>query len=164
MEGKIGDLGTVRLVDPRRQSQMTKAPGTVDFMPPEALEDAQEDVTNFHYGKELDMFSFGYVMLHTLSHEWPTPLQVAIINSETGEATGGQSEVERHSRYFERIDRSRSDVLIPLIKSCLNNLPKNRPSIVKVCDQLEGEMRTLRSEMSKLQITTPHLSPKQVAS
>ena len=37
MEGKIGDLGTVRLVDPTRQSQMTKAPGTVDFMPPEAL-------------------------------------------------------------------------------------------------------------------------------
>ena len=37
MEGKIGDLGTARLVDPARQSQITKAPGTVDFMPPEAL-------------------------------------------------------------------------------------------------------------------------------
>ena len=37
MEGKIGDLGTARLVDPRRQSRMTKALGTVDFMPPEAL-------------------------------------------------------------------------------------------------------------------------------
>ena len=48
MEGKIGDLGTARLVDTRRQSRMTKAPGTVDFMPPEALEDV-----NIHYGKEL---------------------------------------------------------------------------------------------------------------
>ena len=37
MEGKIGDLGTARLVDPTRQTRMTKAPGTVDFMPPEAL-------------------------------------------------------------------------------------------------------------------------------
>ena len=45
MEGKIGDLGTARLVDPRRQSTMTKAPGTTDFMPPEAL----EDVTNLRY-------------------------------------------------------------------------------------------------------------------
>ena len=80
MEGKIGDLGTARLVDPRRQSRMTKAPGTVDFMPPEAL----EDVTNVHYGKKLDVFSFGCVMLHTLSHQWPTPSQAVIINPETG--------------------------------------------------------------------------------
>ena len=134
MEGKIGDLGTARLVDPRRQSRMTKAPGTVDFMPPEALEDVC-------YGKELDVFSFGCVMLHTLSHQWPTPSQAVIINPETGLVTGGRSEVERRCRYFERIDKkSRSDVLIPLIESCLSNLPKNRPSIVRVCDQLEGQL------------------------
>ena len=136
MEGKIGDLGTARLIDPRRQSRMTKAPGTVDFMPPEAL----EDVTNIHYGKKLDVFSFGCVMLHTLSHQWPTPSQAVIINPETGIVTGGRSEVERRSQYFERLDRSRSDVLIPLIESCLSNLPKNRPSIVRVCDQLEGQL------------------------
>ena len=102
MEGKIGDLGTARLVDPRRQSRMTKAPGTVDFMmPPEAL----EDVTNIHYGKELDVFSFGCVMLHTLSHQWPTPSQAAIINPETGLAIGGRTEVERRSKYFESRNR-----------------------------------------------------------
>ena len=115
---------------------MTKAPGTVDFMPPEALEDG----TNIRYGKELDVFSFGCVMLHTLSHQWPTPSQAVIINPETGLAIGGRTEVERRSRYFDRIDRSRSDVLIPLIKNCLGNLPKNRPSIVRVCDQLEGQL------------------------
>ena len=137
MEGKIGDLGTARLVDPRRQSRMTKAPGTVDFMPPEAL----GDITNIRYGKELDVFSFGCVMLHTLSHEWPTPSLPVITNPDTGLVTGGRSEVERRS---EKIDRSRSssgsDVLIPLIESCLSNLPKNRPSIVRVCDQLEGQL------------------------
>ena len=136
MEGKIGDLGTARLLDPRKQSQMTIAPGTGHFMPPEAL----EDVTNICYGKELDVFSFGCVMLHTLSHQWPTPSQAAVINPETGLIAGGRSEVERRSRYFERVDRSRSDVLIPLIESCLSNLPKNRPSIVRVCDQLEGQL------------------------
>ena len=207
MEGKIGDLGTARLVDPRRQSRMTKAPGTVDFMPPEAL----EDVTNIHYGKKLDVFSFGCVMLHTLSHQWPTPSQAVIINPETGLVTGGRTEAERRRQYFERIDRSRSDVLIPLIESCLSNLPKNRPSIVRVCDQLEGQLidrerpssneltvsalqqeiqqkdaelqrkdaeiqhltnavhdkdvmlETLRSDMSKLQITTSHSLPKKVS-
>ena len=136
MEGKIGDLGTARLVDPRRQSRMTQAPGTAHFMPPEAL---AEDVTSIHYGKELDVFSFGCVMLHTLSHQWPTPSQAVIVNPDTGLVTG-RTEVERHSQYFERIDRSRSDVFIPLIESCLSNLPKNRPSIVRVCDQLEGQL------------------------
>ena len=136
MEGKIGDLGTAHLVDPRRQSRMTKALGTVDFMPPEAL----ANVTNIRYGKELDVFSFGCVMLHTSSHEWPTPSEAVVINPDTGLVTGGRSEVERRSQYFERIDRSRSDVLIPLIEDCLSNLPKNRPSIVRVCDQLEGQL------------------------
>ena len=135
MEGKIGDLGTARLVDPRRQSRMTQAPGTVDFMPPEAL----ENITNIRYGKELDVFSFGCVMLHTLSHQWPTPSQAAIINPDTSLATGGRTEVERRSQYFEKIDRSSSDVLVSLIESCLSNLPKNRSSIVRVCDQLEGQ-------------------------
>ena len=148
MEGKIGDLGTARLVDPRRQSKMTKAPGTVDFMPPEAL----EDVTNIRYGKELDVFSFGCVMLHTLSHQWPTPSQAVIINPETGLAMGGRTEVDRRSQYFERIDKTNSDVLIPWIKSCLSNLPKNRPSIVRVCDQLEGQLvdrrRTSTNELT----------------
>ena len=148
MEGKIGDLGTARLVDPKRQSKMTKAPGTVDFMPPEAL----ADVTNIYYGKELDVFSFGCVMLHTLSNEWPTPSQAVIINPDTGLVTGGRTEVERRSRFFEKIDRSRSDVLIPLIENCLSNLPKHRPSIVRVCDQLEGQLvdneRALSNELT----------------
>ena len=133
MEGKIGDLGTARLVDPERQSKMTKGPGTVDFMPPEAL----EDITNVYYGKELDVFSFGCVMLHTLSHEWPSPTQAVITDPETGIVTGGRPEIERRDKYLEKIERRMSDVLIPLIESYLNNLPKNRPSIIQVCDQFE---------------------------
>ena len=149
MEGKIGDLGTVRLVDPKRQSRMTKAPGTMDFMPPEAL----ANVTNICYGKELDMFSFGCVMLHTLSHEWPTPSEAVIINPDTGLATGGRTEVERRSRYFERIDRNRSDVFVPLIESCLSNLSKNRPSIARVCDQLDPLVDTEHISDNELAIS-----------
>ena len=131
MEAKIGDLGTARLVDPRRQSQMTKAPGTVDFMPPEAL------AANPRYGRELDVFSFGCVMLHTFSHQWPTPSEPVITDPGTFEVKG-RTEVERRSQYFSRIDRSRLGVLIPLIESCLSNVPTNRISIVTLCEQLEG--------------------------
>ena len=133
MEGKIGDLGTARLVDPTKQSRMTKAPGTVDFMPPEALAGGE----NVRYERELDVFSFGCVMLHTLSHEWPTPSEPVVTDPVTFEVKG-RTEVERRSSYFNKIDRSRQGVLNPVIKSCLNNIPKNRTSIVTVCDQLEA--------------------------
>ena len=132
MEGKIGDLGTARLVDPTRQSQMTKAPGTVDFMPPEALAASG----SVRYERELDVFSFGCVMLHTLSHQWPTPSEPVVTDPMTFEMKA-KSEVERRSSYFDKIE-DRADILIPTIKSCLNNIPTNRISIFQVCSQLEG--------------------------
>ena len=61
-------------------------------MAPEAL-----GHVNIHYSKELDIFPLGCVMFHTLSHQWPTPLQAVIINPDTGIVMGGQSEVERQS-------------------------------------------------------------------
>ena len=133
MEGKIGDLGTARLVDPTRQSKMTKAPGTVDFMPPEALATSG----SVKYERELDVFSFGCIMLHTLSHQWPTPTEPVVTDPITFEMKA-KSEAERRSDFFDKIDKSTLGVLISTIKSCLNNIPRNRASIVQVCSQLEG--------------------------
>ena len=170
MEGKIGDLGTVRLVDSRKQSRMTKAPGTIDFMPPEALAAGE----NIKYERELDVFSFGCVMLHTLSHQWPTPSESVVTDPVTFKMKA-KSEVERRSSYFDKIDKNISGVLIPMIKSCLSNIPKKRASIVKVCNQLESlindqrldaeiqnnniqiqrqanEIEALKSDMAKLQM------------
>ena len=130
MEAKIYDFSTVRLVDSSRQ--LSKAPGTVDFMPPEALA-----AVNVQCGTQSDVFSFGCVMLHTLSHQWPTPSEPVVTDPVTFEMKA-RSEVERRSSYFDRIDRSRLGVLVPLIESCLGNLPKNRTPIVTVCEQLEG--------------------------
>ena len=133
MEGKIGDLGTARLMDPTRQSQMTKAPGTVDFMPPEALAASG----SVQYERELDVFSFGCVMLHTLSHQWPTPSEPVVTDLETFEMKA-KSEIERRSSYFDKIDINRSNMFIPMIESCLCNVPKSRASVVNLCGQLEG--------------------------
>ena len=133
MEGKIGDLGTARLVDPKRQLQMTKAPGTIDFMPPEVLAASG----SVRYERELDVFSFGCIMVHTLAHQWPTPSEPVVTDPVTFEVKG-RTEVERRSSYFDKIDKNISATLIPIVKSCLNNIPKNRASIVQVCSQLEG--------------------------
>ena len=153
MEGKIGDLGTARLVDPTRQSRMTKAPGTVDFMPPEALAATE----NIRYERELDVFSFGCVMVHTLSHQWPTPSEPVVTDPVNFELKA-KSEVERRSKYFDKIANSRLGELIPMIKSCLNNAPKNRISIVTVCNQLEG---LVNEQQSSTDIDLPISALKQ---
>ena len=134
LEAKIGDLGTIRLVDPIKQSKLTMAPGTIHFMPPEALIANPQGV---RYGRELDVFSFGCVMLHTLSNQWPTPSEPVVTDPVTFEMKA-RSEIERRRSYFDGIDRSRLPVLIPLIENCLSNLPKNRTSIVTLSEQLKG--------------------------
>ena len=45
------------------RSYQTKVPGTLDFMPPEALEDKPQ------YDTSLDVFSYGGIILHTVNGE-----------------------------------------------------------------------------------------------
>ena len=196
MEAKIADLGTIRLLHPNRDSPMTIAPGTQDFMPPKVL------VTDpdMKYGKELDVFSFGCIMLHTFSQQWPTPSQL-VVTDPVEHKLIARSEIERRAQYLDKVHKVVEDVMVPLIVSCLETLPFDRLTIMEVCDQLETlvvnreqsipdnllqaqlmlqeaqseverqtselhdknvEVEALRSEMSKMQVTVPNISPKQV--
>ena len=131
---KIGDLGTARLLNPNRgvqlsrMSQMTKAPGTVDFMSPEVLFD------NPQYGTPLDVFSLACVSLHTITHQWPTPTAPTYTDPESHELLP-RSEVERRSSFFDKFEEEALS-LKPLLMQCLKNDPKARPTIVKICDSL----------------------------
>ena len=61
LEAKITDFGNSRLVDlqPGRLGALTRLPGTLVYMPPEALE------ARARYGPSLDVFSFGHCALFT---------------------------------------------------------------------------------------------------
>ena len=65
---KISDLGVAKVIQADSKKTKTCAPGTVDFMPPEALLETPE------YGPPLDVFSYGGVILHVVNQEWPKPL------------------------------------------------------------------------------------------
>ena len=61
---KISDLGNARIVDLRPGQlarTLTRLPGTLSYMPPEAL------VEGSQYGSRLDIFSFGHLALFTLT-------------------------------------------------------------------------------------------------
>ena len=130
---KIADLGVAKMVQAdsmRTRTQLTKLPGTVDFMPPEAFED------NPHYDTSLDVFSYGGVMLYTVNGKWPTPSAQVKRDSLTDELKA-LSEVERRQQYLDEVTGQEAEVLKPLIKDCLNNNPTMRPSIFDLASKIK---------------------------
>ena len=106
MEAKIADLGTIRFLDPIRNSPMSMVPGAQDFMPPEVL----VNDPGIKYGKELDVFSFGCVMLHKFSQQWPTPSQHVVTDSVDRKLIA-RSEI----KYLDKVHKVVEDVMVPLI-------------------------------------------------
>ena len=130
---KIADLGVAKMVqaDSRRtKTQLTKLPGTVDYMPPEAFED------NPHYDTSLDIFSYGGVMLYTITGKWPTPTAQVMQDPITNELKA-LSEVERRQQYLDEVT-GQAEVLKPLIKDCLNNKPTLRPSVFDLSSKIKA--------------------------
>ena len=84
---KISDLGVAKVIQADSRKTKTRVPGTVDFMPPEALLETPE------YGPPLDIFSYGGVILHVVNQEWPEPLHYVMTDPKTGKMLA-LSEVE----------------------------------------------------------------------
>ena len=130
---KIADLGVAKMVQAdskRTKTQLTKLPGTVDFMPPEAFED------NPHYDTSLDVFSYGGVMLYTVNGKWPTPTAQVKQDPFTNELKAF-SEVERRQQCLDEVTGQEGEVLIPLIKDCLNNNPSMRPAMIDLSSKIK---------------------------
>ena len=126
---KISDLGVAKVIQADSKKTKTRAPGTVDFMPPEALLETPE------YGPSLDIFSYGGVILHVVNQEWPTPLHYVMTNPKTGKKVA-LSEVERRQQYIEKMTGTPAD-LQPLVGQCLDNQPCRRPPISDVSKRMK---------------------------
>ena len=106
------------------QSLLTKVPGTVDFMPPEAF----GEIPN--YDTSLDVFSYAGIVLHVINQEWPSPTTQVTQDPLTGKLTA-LSEVERRQAHLDKM-KDGAIALKPLVKACLHNMSSKRPSITTV--------------------------------
>ena len=146
LEAKITDLGMAKVMQGTNSRTMTMAPGTVDFMPPESLADRPV------YGLPLDIFSFGGIVLFTIVALWPQPSSWVQFHPDTGEMIL-VSEWQRRKRYLDMMTGSSVD-LKPLVISCLNDNPKNRPLIVEVTAKIK-EVKDYCSHNSNFEGMTP---------
>ena len=118
---KISDLGQAKFRPPAMSYLTTKAPGCVLYMPPECLCDDP------HYNNKGDVFSLGVVMLEVATQEPPSCSMFGI---------GTVPEVDRRAKDLSKV--SDDHPLKALIKACLKDNRKERPTIEEVHSEILG--------------------------
>ena len=115
--------------------------GTQAFMAPEALVEPPK------YFDKLDVFSYGNVIVTTVTHQWPNP---GPYNKYKGGKLVGVSELQRRQQYIDQFSQEERALLLPTVRSCLENRPSQRPTSIQVVDRMrqieashpqEGESR-----------------------
>ena len=131
---KISDLGTAKMIradSKQTKSRLTTAPGTLHFMPPEALE--EDDPV---YGTPVDVFSFGGIALHLFSEEWPTPSGPKKRDPTTNKLVA-LSEAQRRQRYLDTMTVEGA-ALKQMVTRCLDDDPDQRPPIREVSQMIKS--------------------------
>ena len=126
---KISDLGVAKVIQADSKKTKTRAPGTVDFMPPEALLESPE------YGPPLDVFSYGGVILHVVNQKWPSPLHYVMIDRKTRKPVA-LSETQRRQEHIDKMSGTPTG-LESLVKQCLDDDSAARPPISDVSERMK---------------------------
>ena len=148
---KISDLGVSRLADTFKKHHLTIAPGNAMVMPPEALED------NPVYDHKLDVFSYGCLILHVLTGQFPQPTKEFVPEPGKEKSFTKVSEWDRRSSCIKDIPKENE--LLPLAKQCLNDAPTARPEMIESYQFVEQ----LLLKYPKMKSTTELMKEKEAA-
>lgn len=136
---KIADFGVARITDPMG-SVMSVGPGTIAYMPPEV----HSSGSSTHYFTSIDIFSFGVIVLYTITQECPLHLESFTYPDPTNpQRLIAVSEVDRRRKYFAMARSILTDssapefALLALSRSCLDNIATDRPIISELLQSLK---------------------------
>ena len=138
MRAKIADLGNSRIVhlrpDQLAQTMTKGIPGTLVYMPPEALGSTQR------YGTPLDMFSFGHLSLFATIQVFPGDLLTPTYHDPETLQVKARTELQRRERYIATLDEmfGKEHALVVFIKECLAYEPVKRPTARQALERLEA--------------------------
>ncbi|CAI8033275.1 hypothetical protein GBAR_LOCUS18765, partial [Geodia barretti] len=107
-------------------------------MPPEASTD--------HYGPPLDMFSFGHLCLFTATQVFPGDLLPSTYTDPRKNKVKARTELERRESYMSPLEATlgKTHGLVSLVKRCLENDPRRRPTTSQALDRMRDMMARLR--------------------
>ena len=130
---KVSDFGTSRAIKPSITKQ-TAIKGTLAFMAPEALQSPPQ------YNEKLDVFSFGNIILSTITHEWPEP---CLSTQYKGDQLIALDEFQRREHYTKMFTAQEKQLFLHMAHQCLENRPDKRPSSVMLVQELRHIESTL---------------------
>jgi len=81
------------------------------------------------------VFSFGGVILHITSRQWPTSKAMSQVDPKTRIRTI-LSEIERRQDYISMMNADDRALIKPLILSCLVDDPELRPTVTEVFEEI----------------------------
>ena len=145
---KITDFGMSKLLDVnRRMTPLTMCPGTLVYMPPEALREPPI------YSKKMDCFSFGVLQIQIMTRQFPDPGPAIRVVEDSRSPTGTTNmpvlDSERRKFHINLIDPTHT--LLPTVFDCLSYLEKDRPSAQDLCQQLAAFKEAPRYQLQTLQ-------------
>ena len=166
---KVTDFGMSKIADgnPRMtRSGLTQCPGTLAFMPPEAL------CPKPSYTDKLDIFSAGVLIIQVISRKYPEPTDALKIVDDPTAPMG------RKMLFVPELERRASDIrlvpsdhtLFPIARHCLKDRDGERPSAAELCQRLAGlkesrgymeSMRQNQEQISSLPHTTAALEARE---
>ena len=124
---KVSDFGMSRAINPSALTRKSSIKGTLTFLAPEALHDPPR------YNEKLDVFSFGNIIISTLTHEWPNP---GPPNQYQGDQLVALNELQRREHYVVKFTAQEEQLFLPIVRPCLENRPDKRPSSVMLVQEL----------------------------
>ena len=125
MQAKISDLGQSKIVDISPVKKNTTVPGNVCYMPPEAL------VSSPEYSTKIDVFSFGVLVLHVVTHQWP--FRKKSLDPKTNKVMS-QTEVEMRKEHIDKMGMETP--LKQLFIMCLDDNPAKRPNATMLVESI----------------------------
>ena len=145
---KITDFGMSKLLDSnRRMTPLTMCPGTLAYMPPEALREPPV------YSKKIDCFSIGVLQIQIMTRQFPDPGPAVQVVEDSRSPTGTTNmpvlDSERRKPHIDLIDPTHT--LLPTALGCLSYLEKDRPSAQDLCRQLAAVKEAPRYQLQILQ-------------
>ena len=132
---KVTDFGMSKLSSMNsRVTPMTMCPGTLVYMPPEALKEPPV------YSKKLDCFSFGVVSVQVMTRQFPDPgvrfrtIDITDPRIPSGMVDVPVPEIERRRSHIDLVNLAHP--LLPVALNCLKDRDRERPSAQDLCHHL----------------------------
>ena len=144
LRAKVTDFGMSRLEKVNsRMTPVTTCPGTVVYMPPEALKESPQ------YTDKIDIFSFGVLLIQILTRQFPDPstrftyFQVPDPSNQKKmiEVQSLVKEIDRRQTHIAMVKKTQKP-LLNISLECLKDNFEERPSATELCKLLEEKKAT----------------------